>query len=130
MAFKNGNIALVHDWFLNNSVGGAEKVTNTLDDYLSSNFSTPDIFSLTENITGSSCNIFKNRKIKTSFIQKLPFGRSNVQKYLPLIPLAIEQLDLGKYDLIISSSHIAAKGVLTSPDQLHISYVHTPMRYA
>ena len=130
MAFKNRNIALVHDWFLKKSLGGAEKVTQTLDDYLSNKFSTPDIFSLTENITDSSYNIFKNRKINTSFIQKLPFGRSNVQKYLPLIPLAIEQIDLGKYDLIISSSHIAAKGVLTSPDQLHISYVHTPMRYA
>ena len=130
MAFKNGNIALVHDWFIDKSLGGAEKVTQTLDDYLSKNFSTPDIFSLTENITTSTTNIFKNRKINTSFIQKLPFGRSNIQKYLPLIPLAIEQIDLGKYDLIISSSHIAAKGVLTSPDQLHISYVHTPMRYA
>ena len=130
MAFKNRNIALVHDWFLKKSLGGAEKVTQTLDDYLSNKFSTPDIFSLTENITDSSYNIFKNRKINTSFIQKLPFGRSNVQKYLPLIPLAIEQIDLAKYDLIISSSHIAAKGVLTSPDQLHISYIHTPMRYA
>ncbi len=130
MAFKNRNIALVHDWFLKKSLGGAEKVTQTLDDYLSNKFSTPDIFSLTENITDSSYNIFKNRKINTSFIQKLPFGRSNVQKYLPLIPFAIEQIDLGKYDLIISSSHIAAKGVLTSPDQLHISYIHTPMRYA
>ena len=130
MVFQNGNIALIHDWFLNKSLGGAEKVTQILDNYLSNNFSTPDIFSLTDNIKDSSYDIFKNRKINTSFIQKLPFGRSNVQKYLPLIPLAIEQLELGKYDLIISSSHIAAKGVLTSPDQLHISYVHTPMRYA
>ena len=81
MVFKNGNIALVHDWFLDNSLGGAEKVTLILDDYLSSNFSTPDIFSLTENITNSSENIFEKRKINTSFIQKLPFGRNNVQKY-------------------------------------------------
>ena len=130
MVFKSSNIALVHDWFIDKSLGGAEKVTKILDDYLSSNFSTPDIFSLTENITNSSKSIFKNRKINTSFIQKLPFGKSNVQKYLPLIPYAIEQLDLGKFDLVISFSHIAAKGVLTSPDQLHISYIHTPMRYA
>ena len=50
--------------------------------------------------------------------------------YLPFLPYAIEQLDLRKYDLILSSSHAFAKGILTSPDQLHISYVHTPMRYA
>ena len=49
---------------------------------------------------------------------------------LPFLPYAVEQLDLRKYDLVISSSHAFAKGVLTSPDQLHISYVHTPMRYA
>ena len=130
MLIKNGNIALIHDWFLSESFGGAEKVTQILDEYISNNFSEPDIFSLTENITNSRNNIFKRRKINTSFIQKLPFGKSHVQKYLPFIPFAIEQFDLRKYDLIISSSHIAAKGILSSPDQLHISYVHTPMRYA
>ena len=130
MLIKNGNIALIHDWFLSESFGGAEKVTQILDEYISKNFSEPDIFSLTENITNSRNNIFNRRKINTSFIQKLPFGKSNVQKYLPFIPFAIEQFDLRKYDLILSSSHIAAKGILSSPDQLHISYVHTPMRYA
>ena len=130
MLIRNGNIALIHDWFLSDSFGGAEKVTQIMDEYLSNNFSEPDIFSLTENITNSRNNIFKKRKIKTSLIQKLPFGKSNVQRYLPLIPFAIEQFDLRKYDLIISSSHIASKGILSSPDQLHISYVHTPMRYA
>ena len=63
MAFKNGNIALVHDWFIDKSLGGAEKVTQTLDDYLSKKFSTPDIFSLTENITNSSSNILKIEKL-------------------------------------------------------------------
>jgi len=71
-----------------------------------------------------------NRKVRTSFIQKLPFGVSHVQQYLPLLPFAIEQLDLDGYPLVISSSHLVAKGILTSPDQLHISYVHTPVRYA
>ena len=130
MLIRNGNIALIHDWFLSESFGGAEKVTQIIDEYLSNNFSEPDIFSLTENITNSRNNIFKKRRIETSFIQKLPFGKNNVQKYLPFIPFAIEQFDLRKYDLIISSSHIASKGILSSPDQLHISYVHTPMRYA
>ena len=70
------------------------------------------------------------RRILTSPIQKLPWGISHVQQYLPLLPLAIEQIDLGDYPLVISSSHLVAKGVLTSPEQLHISYVHTPVRYA
>tara|TARA_A100001388_G_scaffold250700_1_gene212143 strand:+ start:3362 stop:4549 length:1188 start_codon:yes stop_codon:yes gene_type:complete len=126
----NLNIALVHDWYLRKSIGGAEKVTLVIDEFLSNNYSVPDLFSLTENISHKNKNIFGNRKIETSLIQKLPFGRDGVQKYLPIIPFAIEQLDLSKYELIISSSHIAAKGVLSSPDQLHISYIHTPMRYA
>ena len=59
----------------------------------------------------------------------MPWGRSHVQQYPPLLPLAIEQLDLG-HPLVLSSSHLVAKGVLTSPEQLHVSYVHTPVRYA
>ena len=122
--------ALVHDWFLSNSISGAEKVTLKLDKYISNNFSEPDLFALTENISKENNQIFSGREINTTFIQNLPLGKSNVQKYLPLIPFAIEELNLSKYDLILSSSHIASKGVLTSPDQLHISYIHTPMRYA
>jgi len=125
------NIALVHDWFLTNSYGGAEKVTKLIDQYLSSKYQEPDIFCIAENISDSKVlNLFPERKIKTTFIQKLPYGNKKVQYYLPLIPFAIEQLDLSKYNLIISSSHLAAKGILISPDQLHISYIHTPMRYA
>ena len=120
--------ALVHDWFLSNSISGAEKVTLKLDKYISTKFSEPDLFALTENISRENNQIFSGREINTTFIQNLPFGKSNVQKYLPLIPFAIEELNLNKYDLILSSSHIASKGVLTSPDQLHISYIHTPMR--
>ena len=130
MDIKDSNIAIVHDWFLKNSFGGSEKVTLTLNNFLNESYSTPDIFSLTSNIQNSKRNTFQKSKIQTSFIQSLPFGRTNVQSYLPFLPYAIEQLDLRKYDLIISSSHAFAKGILTSPDQLHISYVHTPMRYA
>ncbi len=68
--------------------------------------------------------------VQTSFIQHLPFARQHFRQYLPLMPLAIEQFDLGDYDLVISSNHAVAKGVLTRPHQLHISYVHTPIRYA
>ncbi len=130
MNIKDSNIALVHDWFLQKSFGGSEKVTLTLNNLLNESYSTPDIFTLTSNIQNSKINNFENVKIQTSFIQSLPFGKTNVQSYLPFLPYAIEQLDLRKYDLIISSSHAFAKGILTSPDQLHISYVHTPMRYA
>ncbi len=125
-----GKIAIIHDWFLEKSIGGAEYVTKVLDDGLTNKYTQPDIFSIVENLKNSKKEFFGNRKINTSFIQKLPFGKSKVQSYLPLIPLAIEQFDLNNYDFIISSSHLAAKGVLTSPDQLHISYIHTPMRYA
>ena len=130
MNIKDSNIAIVHDWFLKKSFGGSEKVSLTLINFLKESYNTPDIFSLTSNIQNSQINTFFKSKIQTSFIQSLPFGKTNVQSYLPFLPYAIEQLDLRKYDLIISSSHAFAKGILTSPDQLHISYVHTPMRYA
>jgi len=124
------NIALVHEWFTPRSSGGAENVVQVIDDLLTEIASQPELFSLVneENLLQSSW-LF-NRTVKTSFIQKLPFGTSHVQQYLPLLPFAIEQLDLEGYPLIISSNHLVAKGVLTSPDQLHISYVHTPVRYA
>nr|WP_219888935.1 glycosyltransferase [Chroococcidiopsis cubana] len=70
------------------------------------------------------------RKIGTTFLQHLPFSRNGVQKYLPLLPLAIEQLDLRAYDAIVSSSHTVAKAVLASPQQLHVCYCHSPMRFA
>ena len=130
MNIKDSNIAIVHDWFLKKSFGGSEKVSLTLNNFLKESYNTPDIFSLTSNIQNSKINTLFKSKIQTSFIQSLPFGKTNVQSYLPFLPYAIEQLDLRKYDLIISSSHAFAKGILTSPDQLHISYVHTPMRYA
>ncbi len=130
MNIKDSNIAFVHDWFLQKSIGGAEKVSFVLYDFLKNRYSAPDIFSLTSNIESSEIKSFQGNKIQTSFIQSLPFGETNVQSYLPFLPYAIEQLDLRKYDLIMSSSHAFAKGILTSPDQLHISYVHTPMRYA
>ncbi|HDV3991587.1 TPA: glycosyltransferase, partial [Escherichia coli] len=63
-------------------------------------------------------------------IQKFPFAKKKYQTYLPFMPLAIEQMDVSKHDIVLSSSHAVAKGVLTGPDQLHISYVHSPIRYA
>ena len=117
-------MAIIHDWFLKNSFGGAEKVSFLIDEFLEKNYSKPDLFSLVSNIKNS------DRKINTSLLGSLAFMQNNVQSFLPFLPFAIEQIDLSEYDLIISSSHAFAKGVITSPDQLHISYVHTPMRYA
>ena len=130
MNLVDAKIAIVHDWFLKNSMGGAEKVTFFIDKLLNKNYSQPDLFSLVSNIEDSKKNIFQNRKIKNSIIEFFPFGKTNVQNYLPLLPFAIEQLDVSEYDLVISSSHAFAKGIITSPEQLHISYIHTPMRYA
>ena len=130
MNIKNANFAIIHDWFLEKSLGGAEKVTFLIDKLLIKHYRTPTLFSLVSNISNLEKINFKNRKIQTSLIQNLPFGKRYVQKFLPLLPFAIEQIDLSKYDFIISSSHAFAKGIITSPDQLHISFVHTPMRYA
>ena len=124
------DIALVHEWFTPRSTGGAENVVQVIDDLLTEIASQPDLFSLVNDENLLKTSWLFNRKVRTSFIQQLPFGVAHVQKYLPLLPFAIEQLNLEGYPLVISSSHLVAKGILTSPDQLHISYVHTPVRYA
>ena len=129
MDIKDSNIAIIHDWFIKSSFGGAEKVTFLLEKFFKKNYSIPDIFSLTSNLELCK-DTFREKEIKTSFIQSLPFGKTQVQKYLPILPFAIEQIDLSEYDFIVSSSHAFSKGILTSPYQLHISYIHTPMRYA
>ena len=125
-----GKIALVHEWFTPRSTGGAENVVQVINELLTEIASQPELFSLVNEEKLRESSWLFNRKVRTSFIQKLPFGISHVQQYLPILPFAIEQLNLEGYPLVISSSHLVAKGILTSPDQLHISYVHTPARYA
>ncbi len=123
-------IALVHEWFTPRSVGGAEQVVKAIDSLFFSKGFTPDLVALVDGESSIPDSWIHGRAVKTSFIQNLPFGKSHVQQYLPLLPLAIEQFDLHEYPLVISSSHLVAKGVLTSPEQFHVSYVHTPVRYA
>ena len=125
-----GPIALVHEWFTPRSVGGAEAVVRELDGLLADRGRTPQLFALVDGESRRPGSWLQGRPITTSFIQRLPWGTSHVQQYLPLLPLAIEQLDLAGYPLVLSSSHLVAKGVLIGPDQLHVSYVHTPVRYA
>jgi glycosyltransferase involved in cell wall biosynthesis len=124
------SIALVHEWYTPRSVGGAEQVARELDGLLTAAGARPDLFALVDGESRQPRSWLAGRRVHTSFIQRLPWGVSHVQQYLPLLPLAIEQLDLSPYPLVVSSSHLVAKGVLTSPDQLHVSYVHTPVRYA
>ena len=123
-------LALVHEWFTPRSTGGAELVVHQLDRLCGERSIQADLFSLVDGESHRPGSWLEGRSIRTSFIQRLPWGVSHVQQYLPLLPLAIEQLDLAAYPLVLSSSHLVAKGVLTGPDQLHVSYVHTPVRYA
>ena len=115
---------LVHDWLP--VYAGAERV---LEQMIRS-FPESDLFSLIDFIPDDQRDFLQNKPVQTSFIQRLPFARSKYRYYLPLAPVAIEQFDLSDYDVIVSSSYAVAKGILTRSDQLHISYVHSPIRYA
>jgi glycosyltransferase involved in cell wall biosynthesis len=130
MAALPGPAALVHEWFSPRSVGGSEQVVRELDGLLAATAPPPQLFALVDGESRRPGSWLAGRNIRTSFIQHLPWGVSHVQQYLPLLPLAIEQLDLSAHPLVVSSSHLVAKGVITGPDQLHVSYVHTPVRYA
>ena len=117
-------IAIVHDWLTVN--GGAEKVLGQMIECLPN----ADIFTSVDFLPSDERSFLNGKKPKTTFIQKLPFAKRMYRNYLPLMPFAIEQLDLSHYDLVVSSSHAVAKGILTGPNQLHICYCHTPIRYA
>ena len=93
-------------------------------------FPESELYSIVDFLSNNDKKHFLDKKINTTFIQTLPKAKQLYQKYLPLMPFAIEQLDVTKHEVILSSSHAVAKGVLTGPDQLHISYVHSPIRYA
>ena len=115
-------IAIVHDWLT--GMRGGEKCLEVLCKL----YPSADLFTLLH-IPGSVSQSIEAHSIHTSFIQNLPFVQSKYRYYLPLMPLAIESLDLRKYDLILSSSHCVAKSVKPRPGSLHICYCHTPMRY-
>ena len=123
-------VALAHEWFTPRSSGGAELVVQAIDSLLREQGIEPQLAALVDGESTRPGSWLYGREVRTSPIQQLPWGVSHVQQYLPLLPMAIEQIDLGDADLVISSSHLVAKGILTSPDQLHLSYVHTPVRYA
>lgn len=116
--------AIVHDWLVS-AVGGAE---NSLQEIFSM-YPSP-IYTLVWNPQAFQGTPFENAKIYRSFIDRLPWSQKKFRSLLPLFPTAIEQFDLKHYDLILSSSHCVAKGIQRHPDQLHICYCYTPMRYA
>lgn len=118
-------IAVVHDWFLDYM--GSEKCVESFINL----YENADVFGLFDFLSDANREkILKGKKVRTTFLQKLPFVKTSYRNYLALFPMAVEQHDLSGYDLILSSSHSIAKGVLTKHDQLHICYCHTPMRYA
>lgn len=117
-------IAIVHDWLV--TYAGAERVlAQMLRCYPQA-----DVFTLVDFLRGSDRRFLGTHRPRTSLVQRLPFAGRAHRLYLPVMTYAVEQFDLSGYDLVISSSAAVAKGVLTGPDQLHIAYVHSPMRYA
>jgi glycosyltransferase involved in cell wall biosynthesis len=117
-------VAVVHEWLA--TWGGSEKVLSRILHA----FPQADLFSLVDFLPDEYRGFVLGKQARTSFIQKLPKSKTKFRSYLPLMPIAVEQFDLSSYDLVISNSHAAAKGVLTGPNQLHLTYIHSPIRYA
>lgn len=116
-------IALVHDYLV--QYGGAERVLEAFTEI----FPKAPIYTMVYDkklMKGA----FSDKKIHTSFLQKIPFIGSHHRLFPLLMPIAIEQFDLADYDIVLSDSNSYAKGVITMPHTLHITYCHTPMRYA
>jgi glycosyltransferase involved in cell wall biosynthesis len=124
VGLDDARVAIVHDWLT--VYGGAERVLEQMLEV----FPGADLYCVCDFVPASAREFLLGKVPRTSFIQRLPGVRARYRSYLPLMPLAIEQLDVSAYDIVLSSSHAVAKGVLTGPDQLHVSYVHSPMRYA
>lgn len=119
-------IALVHDWLASaGGAGGAEKTLMAVKEI----FPEAPIYTTVYNHERMP-EKFGSYDIRTSFIQKLPLARTKYQLYFPLMPAAIENLNLDNYDIVISFNHSFAKGVITRPSTLHICYAYTPLRYA
>jgi len=117
-------VAIVHEWLVN--YAGSERVVEQMLNV----FPDADLFSLVDFLPENQRGFIMHKNVHTSFIQKLPFARTKYRSYLPLMPKAIESLDMRGYDLVISSNHCVAKGVITSPNQKHICMIYTPVRYA
>ncbi len=122
---ESTSYALIHEWLTPKATGGSELVVEQVLQFLDA-----DLYALIDFESTNAESYLYGREIGTTFLQHFPGASNGVQKYLPFLPLAIEQLDLRQYDVLVSSSHAVAKGVLAAPHQLHVCYCHTPMRYA
>lgn len=122
MDVKKPKIALVHEYLTN--FAGSEQVLLALHELY------PDAPIYTAIYNPEKCPQFKSADVRTSFLQRFPKAKTKHQVYIPLMPLAVEGYDLSEYDIVISDSHIATKGVITKPGTTHICYCHTPIRYA
>ncbi|MGK2873933.1 MAG: glycosyltransferase family 4 protein [Alphaproteobacteria bacterium] len=118
------SITMIHEWLT--TYGGAERV---LEQMLAT-YPQADLFALCDFIASDQRSFLLGRLSKTTFIQRLPGAATHYRNYLPLMPLAIEQVDVSGYETVVSSSHAVAKGVLTGPDQLHLCMCYSPVRYA
>lgn len=118
----NPKIAIIHDWLV--TFGGAERLLLQILDC----YPTADLFCLIEGLPKDIREKF-SRNTKSTFIQHLPRAKKWYWYYAPFMPIAIEQIDLTNYDLVLSCSHAFAKGVICHPNQLHIAYIHSPMRF-
>ncbi len=114
-------IAIVCDWLT--VFAGAERVVYELSRLF------PKATIYTSLFDDKNCAAFKDRNVVESWLRYMPFARRFHRLYLPFMPLVFERIDLSEYDIVISSSHSASKGIITKPGTLHISYCHSPMRY-
>jgi len=122
---KLPRVALIHDWLVTWQAGSERVLAHMLAE-----FPGADVYAILDKLPPYDRGPLEDRRVHTSFLQKIPGAARFYRSMLPLMPLAVESLDLSGYDLILSSSHAVAKGVITAPRQLHVCYCHTPIRYA
>ena len=116
-------IAFVHDYLV--QYGGAERVLECLSEI----YPYAPIYTILYNREAMH-GVFESKRVRTSFLQRFPFAKKWHRVFPLFMPLAVEQFDFSKYDIVVSDSASYAKGVITNPATLHICYMHTPMRYA
>lgn len=121
---QNFSMALVTEWLV--TYAGAERVYTEMLKV----FPKAELFAVIDFFNDDDRKLIFDKHAKTTFIQNLPKAKTHYRNYLPLMPLAVEQLDVSAYDVILSVNHAVAKGVITGPDQLHIGYVNSPIRFA
>ena len=117
-------VAIIHDWLV--EYGGGERALSEIIRC----FPGADVFAPVDFMAPEHRHALHGARVVTSFVQRMPWARTRYWDYIGLMPLAMEQFDLAGYDLVVSNSHSVAKGVLVHPEQVHVSYVLSPMRFA